>query len=94
MEMSKVIKCEISDCAYNVDDCCHTMAITVGDSMNPKCDTFCQSSIKGGDVGCMAGVGACKVSACINNSNLECCSPGISVGYKNQEVDCLTFEME
>ncbi len=94
MEMSKVMKCEVSDCAYNMDDCCHAMAITIGDSMNPRCDTFCQSSIKGGDASCMAGVGACKVSSCTYNDNLECGAPGISVGYKGQDPDCLTFQAE
>lgn len=92
MKMSKVIKCEVKDCAYNMDNCCHTMAITVGDDMNPKCDSFCPSSIKGGEEDCFAGVGSCKVSGCMYNEDLECCSPGISVGYKGNEPDCLTFE--
>ena len=92
MEMSKVMKCEVSDCAYNMDDCCHTMAITIGDSINPRCDTFCQASIKGGEAGCATGVGACKISSCVYNSNLECGAPGISVGYKQREPDCLTFQ--
>ena len=93
MEMSMVMKCEVNDCAYNVDSCCHTMAITIGDGMHPRCDTFCQSSTsKGGDTGSMAGVGACKVAVCKYNTNLECQAPGISVGYGEQEPDCLTFE--
>ena len=94
MEMSKVMKCEVSDCAYNMDNCCHAMAITIGDSTNPRCDTFCKSSMKCGDTSCL-GVGACKVSSCTYNNNLECCcAQGISIGYKEQEPDCLTFQME
>ena len=92
--MSKVIKCDVTDCAYNVDNCCHTIAITVGDESNPRCDTFCQSTMKGGDADCTAGVGACKVSACTYNDNLECGAQEISIGYKGQEPDCLTFQAE
>ncbi len=92
MEISMVSKCEVNDCAYNLDKMCHAMAITIGDGINPKCDTFCQSMKKGGDISCVASVGACKVSSCIYNSGLECQASEISVGYKGQEPDCLTFQ--
>ncbi len=91
MEMSKVKQCEITECAYNMDNCCHAMAITIGNSGTPKCDTFCQSTIQGGEASCCAGVGACKTSACTFNSHLECSSPDVMVGYNGQEADCLTF---
>ncbi len=94
MEMCKVMECQVSDCAYNMDNCCCTMAITVGDLQNPRCDTFCQSASNGGDTNCVAGVGACKVSSCTYNDCLECSAPGISVGYREQEPDCLTFQPE
>ena len=90
--MSKVMKCEVSDCSYNEQNCCQTMAVTIGDGIHPKCDTFCCSTMKGGQSGCTAGVGACKVSSCTYNSGLECSAPGISVGYKENEPDCLTFQ--
>jgi len=93
MEMPKVKKCEVNDCAYNQDNNCHTAAITVGDSASPRCDTFCKSSMKGGKADVVAGVGACKVSSCKYNNNLECGAPGISVGYKKKEPDCLTFHI-
>lgn len=89
--MPKVKKCEVNDCAYNEDKCCHAIAITIGDSENPICDTFCKSSMKGGEIELVAGVGACKVSSCKYNNNLECGAPSISVGYKKREPDCLTF---
>ena len=92
MEMAKVTKCDVADCAYNMDHKCHTMAITVGDGDNPMCDTFCNASTKGGDTDLMAGVGACKVSGCKHNSKLECTASGITVNYKDQEADCMTFE--
>ena len=92
MEMSRVMKCEVSDCAYNRQNCCQTMAITIGDGFRPRCDTFCRFTEKGGETGCTAGVGACKVFSCVYNRDLECRAPGISVGYKGQEPDCMTFQ--
>ena len=94
MEMSKVMKCEVTDCAYNMDSCCRTMAITIGDGVHATCDTFCHFGIKGGNADCMAGVGACKIAPCMYNNNLECAAPGISIGYQGQEPDCLTFQIE
>jgi len=94
MKMSRVERCDITDCAYNMDNTCHTIAITIGDTAHPRCDTFCQSTMKGGDMSCFANVGACKVSACSFNSGLECQASEISVGYKEQEPDCLTFQQK
>ncbi|MHC4743618.1 MAG: DUF1540 domain-containing protein, partial [Planctomycetota bacterium] len=67
-------------------------AITIGDSTNPRCDTFCVSMTKGQASSQTATVGACKVSCCTHNSGLECEAPEICVGYKGEEADCLTFE--
>ena len=91
MNMCKVAKCEVNDCAYNQDNRCHTMAVTIGDSTNPRCDTFCQESMQGGESSCTASVGACKVSCCTYNSGLECQAPEICVGYMGDDPDCLTF---
>ncbi len=91
MEMPKVLECMVSDCAYNSDQKCHAMAITVGDEVHPTCDTFCRAETMGGDTSYNAGVGACKVAPCLHNKDLECQAQEISVGYKEGEVDCLTF---
>jgi hypothetical protein len=93
MEMVKVQRCEVSECAYNSDHKCHTMAITVGhDDAHPMCDTFCRSASKGGQPGMIAGVGACKVASCIHNNALECEASSVKVGRQHDEVDCLTFK--
>ena len=91
MEMAKVKECDAAECSYNADKMCHAMAITIGDDANPMCDTFCQSSEKGGNSETLAGVGACKVSACMHNSHLECQCSEIQVGHQGDEVDCLNF---
>jgi len=94
--MAKVTKCDVNDCVYNNNNACHTLGITVGDGCSPegsssKCDTFCGSTMEGGNAANIAGVGACKVMSCIHNTMLECMSPGINVGYREQTPYCLTF---
>ena len=95
MGMSKVTKCEVNDCTYNADDLCHATAITIGNGRHPSCNAFWRFMMKGkgGDVGCTASVGACKVSSCIYNVGLECQAPEVFVGYKEREPNCLTFQM-
>ena len=92
LAMPKVTKCDVSQCCYNNNKVCHALAITVGDDANPRCDTYvtgCKN--KAGDAAAMAGVGACKVSLCRHNKNLECQAPAITVGRGSDLADCLTF---
>lgn len=91
MEMPEVSDCQVEMCAYNTDGKCHAMAITIGDTVHPKCDTYVETGTKGGDLDSIAGVGACKVCSCVHNMGLECQATTISVGYQQGEVDCLTF---
>ncbi len=91
MKESKVLKCDVENCAYNLDGICHARSITVGDEQNPKCDTFFNYSEKGGDSPC-ANVGACKVTSCTFNSSLECQASEINVGLKDDEADCLSYK--
>jgi hypothetical protein len=93
MEMPKVSGCSVTDCAYNTNRACHALAITVGeDPSDPTCDTFFKSSTHGGVKDQIAGVGACKASDCDYNEQFECQAPGIEVGMKGSEPDCLTFQ--
>ncbi len=93
MQMPKVQKCEVSQCAYNRSQTCHALAITVGDGAHPACDTFCVASSKGGDSNATGCVGACKVSICKFNSNLECQAQSITVVNHQQKcADCGTFQ--
>jgi len=91
METPKVSECQATECAYNSDNMCHAISITIGNGQGPQCDTFCKSQMKGGDYSCIASVGACKVSNCLHNMDLECQAPSIRVGHNGEEVDCLTF---
>ncbi len=60
MEMSKILACGMSNCAYNQDHVCHTLAITVGP--HAECNTFSHASPKGGFEEVNGGVGACLAS--------------------------------
>jgi len=91
MDMVRVTRCDASECAYNMGETCHAMAITIGGRIDRKCDTFMSSAAKGGIPDITAGVGACKVPNCTFNKNLECVAPSIQVGHRGDEVDCLTF---
>lgn len=91
MEMPAVTECAVADCAYNREHTCHAMAITVGDTRHPHCDTFFTAPAKGGNLSSTGRVGACKVSGCRHNIDFECHAPGITVGYQQTNVDCLTY---
>ncbi len=88
--MTKILSCTVSECAYNISNECHTMAITVG-SDHPACDTFYKSSSKGGAPDFTGGVGACRVENCTHNKTLECSASGINVGPHAGHADCRTF---
>ena len=91
-KMSPVKDCSVSNCAYNEKKACHAMAITVGESTDPMCDTYFQSDIHGGVQDMTGSVGACKVADCRFNERFECSAPNIHVGLKHSHPDCLTFE--
>ncbi|SFD76250.1 DUF1540 domain-containing protein [Streptomyces aidingensis] len=90
-EMPAVNACAVQECAYNREGDCHALAITVGDSRHPHCDTFLGTGPEGGEPGATGRVGACKMADCRHNNRLECHAPGITVGYRQSEVDCLTY---
>ena len=91
-EMPKVQSCSVKDCAYNTDESCHAMAITVGDpESDPMCDTYFHSEKHGGVKDMTAGVGACKAADCKYNDEFECSASQILVGYEGDQPDCLTF---
>lgn len=91
IEMPVVSKCQISQCGYNVNHNCHAKAITIGDSMNPGCDTYMSASSHNRETKRIAGVGACKVGTCRFNEDYECSAESISVGMNGKLINCLTY---
>jgi len=91
IEMPVVTECMIDDCAYNVGNCCHARAITIGDGVNPGCDTFLQMGDHTKETTRRAGVGACKVSVCDFNDDYECMADSITVDMAGDKINCMTF---
>ncbi|MGE5307813.1 MAG: DUF1540 domain-containing protein [Deltaproteobacteria bacterium] len=92
-------QCTVSKCAYNVDNQCHTPAITVGEGTEPVCDTFLcdvcvKTADKGGPKASNAFVGACKVAYCEHNRSLECAAGSIKVDVQKNKPECDTFAPE
>ncbi|MET9065195.1 DUF1540 domain-containing protein [Streptosporangium sandarakinum] len=92
MEMPIVNRCQAEACAYNRNQGCHALAITVGDRRHARCDTFFTDTVKGGDPGGTGRVGACKMADCRHNDQFECQAPGITVGAGENGADCLTYD--
>lgn len=92
MEMPEVQKCFAHDCAYNLNNTCHALAITISGALEPKCDTYCQSDQQAGDMNGSAKVGACKANHCTYNNCLACQASSIRIGYRNNQCICLTAE--
>jgi hypothetical protein len=92
MDMPAVARCTAESCAYNQDQTCHALAITIGDPQHAQCDTFYSAPMTGGDPSAVGHVGACKMSECQYNVNLECQAPEIQVGTPENIVECLTYQ--
>ncbi|GAA0810397.1 DUF1540 domain-containing protein [Spirilliplanes yamanashiensis] len=90
LEMPRVSECSVTGCGYNHDGC-HAFAITVGGSA-ARCDTFIDTTAKGGLDRVIAQVGACHRTDCTFNSELECGAPAIRVAPGKDIADCMTYE--
>ncbi|WP_136516191.1 DUF1540 domain-containing protein [Geomonas edaphica] len=93
-QMVKITSCNVTQCAYNKHNSCHTLAITVGGPSDacPECDTFMQGSQKGGIMDVQGGIGACKVENCSYNQSLECTASAVDVGMHESHPDCFTYK--
>ena len=89
--MSRITNCSVDECSYNTNQTCHARAITVGDGVHARCDTFFKNSLFGGTKDQIGSVGACKVPSCRYNENLECQAEAVQVGYHMDQPDCMTF---
>jgi hypothetical protein len=93
-EMPAVSECTVTGCSYN-DDGCHAFAITVGgEDGQADCTTFIPLDRKGGLSRAVAQVGACSLSDCAHNRQLECTAPGgvrMAPGRGDHATNCLTY---
>ena len=89
-ELPEVRLCSIAECAYNRERQCCARAITIGDETDPNCDTFF-STVRHAQSPSAAGVGACKIYACLHNDDYECQAPNIVVDRVLGKAHCITF---
>ena len=96
VEMPAVAACGVSECAYNTESACHARAITVGNQVQPECDTYFNLGQSTHDhvkaTQRLAGVGACKMFNCRFNEDFECMAEEVSVGFNGDMVSCLTYQ--
>ena len=90
MKMNPVSGCDMTNCAYNKNNRCHTLGITVGP--HAECNTFVHASARGGYDDANGGVGACLASGCTFNDRLECKAAAIDVVTHDKHPDCRTFQ--
>ncbi|MDP5210060.1 MULTISPECIES: DUF1540 domain-containing protein [unclassified Microbulbifer] len=89
-DMPEVSRCAVTQCAYNANDGCHARAITIGNGIDPDCDTFLANS-KHTNSARTAGVGACKMENCKFNDDFECSADSIQVGRSGNSNNCLNY---
>ncbi|MGE5173297.1 MAG: DUF1540 domain-containing protein [Betaproteobacteria bacterium] len=91
-KMPFIIGCDAENCAYNRDKECHALAITVGVSGLPRCDTYTSLSGKGGVAESFGSVGACREELCTFNDSLECTSAAVLIRMRNGRPICIAFQ--
>jgi len=91
MQMIKILDCSVTECVYNRNKQCHTMAIDVG-SECPECEAYMTGTMKGGWENLTGGVGACHQSDCAFNRSFECSANGIHIGRHEKHADCETYK--
>ncbi len=90
MDMVRITKCDMADCAYNKGDMCRTPGITVGP--HAECHTYVHASSRGGIPEVEGAIGACLASSCAFNKRLECTAPAVDVAVDDKHADCETFQ--
>lgn len=88
---SIVKTCEVVCCSFNNHNSCHALAVTIGDGIHPKCDTFVQEGSDGGRE-TSTRVGACKVASCFHNKKLICQTGFIDIVFKDMHSYCKKFQ--
>ncbi|MEQ1875821.1 MAG: DUF1540 domain-containing protein [Bdellovibrionia bacterium] len=88
---ARVEKCSARNCAFNGGNQCRARAITIGEGVMTKCDTFLPSFHRVDEKTQVAQVGACKVSTCAHNEDLECRAKQVRIGNLNGEPGCMDF---
>lgn len=90
MDMTLVLKCDMSTCAYNKRNLCHISGINVGP--HAECNTYTHGSARGGFAEIKGAIGACMASDCKFNDQLECVASDINVSGHDRHADCEKYQ--
>ncbi|MBN1411876.1 MAG: DUF1540 domain-containing protein [Spirochaetales bacterium] len=90
-KIPRILNCEAVNCAYNSQNMCRALAVSITDFGCPVCDTNRRSTTKGRMAAILAKVGICNSIDCRYNNLLQCTASGIKVGVHLNHADCLTF---
>lgn len=91
MLMSKIVGCNVDQCAYNEKERCGALAINVGGS-GPVCKAFINAATKCRMPDVSGSVGACKQKDCEYNDCLLCGAADIRVRWNDGKAVCGTFK--
>ena len=91
---TKVNACTVTDCAYNANESCHALAITIDNPSPATCATYTPKAEgkRGGAEMTVANIGACKAANCVHNEALTCQAGEVKIGMQDGKVSCLTFK--
>lgn len=90
MEMIQILKCDMSDCEYNIDNLCHTIGVNI--SERAECQTYIQGKNKRGFQEVKGGIGACHTANCEFNVEHECrARDGIKLAVNRKKARCETY---
>ncbi len=90
--MPFIIGCDAEDCSYNRNKECHALAVTIGVSGLPQCDTYASLTGKGGAAETFGTVGACREALCTFNESLECASAAVLIRLRNGRPNCIAYQ--
>jgi hypothetical protein len=93
--MPIVSMCDVKECAFNRNQTCHALVITIDDERTrcAICGIYVKTDRKGGVMDATGRVGACSAQGCKYNTGLECTAYNISVGLHEGHADCKKFSL-
>lgn len=84
-----ITTCAATACAFNKDQGCTALAVTVGGAATAACTTFAELDVRAGLGDAQGQVGACHRVDCVHNAELLCGATGIEVA---DTAACVTYQ--
>ena len=93
--MPLVSMCDVEECAFNRNQTCHALVITIDDERTrcAVCGIYVKTNRKAEVMDATGRVGVCNAQGCIYNSGFECTAYYISIGLHEGHADCKKFSL-